>query len=65
MQAVCDGHCRFIYANTAAPGSMHDSAAWCQLLQLAGAKSSNYVPDGTCTRLSVLRIAGYGTAVLL
>jgi len=30
VQAVCDGHCRFIYANTAAPGSMHDSAAWCQ-----------------------------------
>ena len=34
------------------------------LLQLAGAKSSTYAPDGTCTRLSVLRIAGYGTAVL-
>ena len=34
------------------------------LLQLAGAKSRTYAPDGTCTRLSVLRIAGYGTAVL-
>jgi len=34
------------------------------LLQLAGAKSSTYAPDGTCTRLSALRIAGYGTAVL-
>ena len=35
-----------------------------ELLQLAGAKSSAYAPDGTCTGLSVLRIAGYGTAVL-
>ena len=34
------------------------------MLQLAGAKSRTYAPDGTCTRLSVLRIAGYGTAVL-
>jgi len=34
------------------------------LLQLAGAKSRTYAPDGTCTRLSVLRIVGYGTAVL-
>jgi len=34
------------------------------LLQLAGAKSRTYAPDGTCTRLSVLRIASYGTAVL-
>ena len=34
------------------------------LLQLAGAKSRTYAPDGTCTRRSVLRIAGYGTAVL-
>ena len=34
------------------------------VLQLAGAKSRTYAPDGTCTRLSVLRIAGYGTAVL-
>jgi len=33
------------------------------LLQLAGAKSSTYAPAGTSTRLSVLRIAGYGTAV--
>jgi len=35
-----------------------------RLLQLAGAKSSTYAPDGTCTRLSVLRIVGYGAAVL-
>ena len=35
-----------------------------RLLQLAGTMSSTYAPDGTCTRLSVLRIAGYGTAVL-
>ena len=34
------------------------------VFQLAGAKSRTYAPDGTCTRLSVLRIAGYGTAVL-
>jgi len=34
------------------------------VLQLAGAKSRTYAPDGTCTRLSVLRIAGYGTVVL-
>jgi len=34
------------------------------VLQLVGAKSSTYAPDGTCARLSVLRIAGYGTAVL-
>jgi len=27
VQVVCDGHCRFIYANTAGPGAMHDSAA--------------------------------------
>jgi len=40
--------------------------AWreCRVLQLAGAKSRTYAPDGTCTRLSVFRIAGYGTAVL-
>jgi len=31
---------------------------------LAGAKSTTYAPDRTCTRRSVLRIAGYGTAVL-
>jgi len=37
---------------------------WEGLLQLAGAKSRPYAPDGTCTRLSVLRIASYGTAVL-
>jgi len=36
----------------------------CSLLQLAGAKSRTDAPDGTCTRLSVLRIASYGTAVL-
>jgi len=30
VQAICVGLCRFIYANTAAPGSVHDSAAWCQ-----------------------------------
>jgi len=35
-----------------------------RLLQVAGAKSSSYDPDGTCTRLSVLRIAGYRTPVL-
>jgi len=34
------------------------------VLQLAGAKSRTYAPDGTCTPLSVLRIASYGTAVL-
>ena len=28
VQAVCDGACRFIFVNTAAPGSMHDSFAW-------------------------------------
>jgi len=26
VQVVCDGMCRFVYATTAAPGSMHDSA---------------------------------------
>jgi len=49
------------WLGTPAPAAAHRETP---LLQLAGAKSRNYAPDGTCTRLSVLRIAGYGTAVL-
>jgi len=30
VQAICDGRCRFVFVSTAAPGAMHDSAAWSQ-----------------------------------
>ena len=57
-KAGTDGLC------TVAAGGRHPTGEGWALLQLVGAKSSTYAPDGTCTRLSVLQIAGFGTASL-
>jgi len=58
------GNASFLPRTPADSGGPLSDRSKFPLLQLAGAKSRTYAPDGTCTRLSVLRIPGYGTAVL-